>query len=237
MKSNNIMFNISPLALICLFCGFLMISGCDDDDQVPSSMNTLEMNLDNLRIGNTFRYTLLKGERYPFAENNVFEYTGDTLELQVIAINDGTYKISEKITSNSNMRINGEDYYWEFGDSIYTNMWEIRNDSLFISSPGHYLESHLFGRSSFAFSPPDAMETSISGWKTTSGYRESDAHFFVRQYAQFGQLYDRLSIFINNRPMQVDGPGNTTVYSREHGIIRMTRYSWWTGTGYGWDKL
>jgi len=214
---------------------FLLFS-CSSNDDDPNQMNIL-----NLELGQKIRYVLLTGEGYSDINSDNFTYRGDTLELEVLEVDNDKFLISEKITPFSNMMVNNDTYYWENKDAIYKNYWNVRNDSL-IFDLGSF-RSHLihrfatFTRPKFLLREIEGQEIQILGWKTSFPYTESNVELFAKNYNLLGNHYDRLNVFINNAIMATDGPGNTTIYSKEHGIVRTSVYSWWTGTGYGWDLL
>ena len=232
------MKTVTKLLLLSLIV--LTFQNCDkDDDAVLRNDNILK-----LEVGQKMRYILHTGEGYSDPNNIDFTYTSDTLELEVLDFDNNTYLISEKITSLSNMKLNDVNYYWENKDSTYVNSWIIRNDSIAFESNSLNFKSHLIANFYPAFYHNSNLslnefeeETQITGWKTSFPYSESNTELFTKNYTQLGNNYDMLNVYINNELMSTDGPGFTTIYSREHGIVRSSRYSWWTGTGYGWDRL
>jgi len=204
----------------------------------PSDFN--QMDLDQMQTGQTFHYLFLIGSGYPDPNDQQFYYTGDTLELKVLEFNSIGYYISESITPGSPVwNMDSTRYYGIQKDSVYVNLWIVRNDSLFIQSihPEQYTHSHLLFRSDFALMHFTEAEVKMKGWKTTYPYNEADARLFATDYKLLGHTYPRLNVYINNSPMAGDGPGNTTIFSRPFGIIRTSSYSFWTGMGIGWDKL
>ncbi len=214
---------------------FLLFS-CSSNDDDPNQTNIL-----NLELGQKIRYVLLTGEGYSDSNSDNFIYRGDTLELEVLEVDNDRLLISEKITPFSNMMINNDSYYWENKDAIYKNYWNVRNDSLIFDLSS--FRSHLiyrlgtFTKPKFLLREFEDQEIQILGWKTSFPYTESNVELFTKNYELLGNYYDRLNVFINNAPMATDGPGITTIYSKEHGIVRTSVYSWWTSTGYGWDLL
>jgi hypothetical protein len=56
-------------------------------------------------------------------------------------------------------------------------------------------------------------------------------------YTLLDHFYDRLNIYVINKPMAADGEGTTTIYSKIYGIVRTSVYSGWVSWGYGWDRL
>lgn len=124
-------------------------------------------------------------------------------------------------------------YYWGDPDKVYINTWRVRNDSLFIGTGPYLSTSHLLFNHQFSLSVFQAEEVKVRGWKTSYPYTENDVELYAKNFSLFCGDYDRLNVYINNSDMRVDGPGNTTFYSREYGIIRTSIYSWWTSEGIG----
>lgn len=203
----------------------------------PTSPGDQKNFLNNFSLGEKLKYILLLGENYRSDRDDDFYYTGDTLELTILEISENYVKISEQISPNSNMIINDENYYWGKKDSIYINYWIIRNDSLLLHSDNNYLKSHLMYNPELSLKDFNTSEVEFIGWKTTAPYIEGNDSFYITNYTLLGNFYEKLNIYINNGAMQVDGPGNTTVYSNIYGIVRTSIYSWWTGQGLGWDRL
>jgi hypothetical protein len=75
------------------------------------------------------------------------------------------------------------------------------------------------------------------GWKTTLPFAKELVSARVTDFDMFGQKYESLNVVIDNRPMQEGLPGNTHIFSLEHGLIRSSEYSDFDGKGYGWDVL
>ncbi|MCP3932892.1 MAG: hypothetical protein GY705_27790 [Bacteroidetes bacterium] len=219
------------LILILLFIG---IFSCTKDEMHVDDTGFKNMDFDNLEIGDVFRYILLNGESIWDENNSNFNYTGDTLEVEVVDIQNGKYVVSESITAHSS--------YW-LKDSVCTNFWVIRNDSLIIESNDNnqFLQSHLFFNFFCINSLPliefTENEVTITGWKTSKLFSANDDDLFTENFTLLGNTYERSNVFICTWPMAFDGPGSTYVYNRENGIIRTSTYSAWTGEGHGWDRI
>ncbi|MEM6806109.1 MAG: hypothetical protein AAF696_32225, partial [Bacteroidota bacterium] len=64
----------------------------------------------NLKKGQKYRYVLFTVKDY-FSQDTIdYEYTGDTLELEVLEVRDLTYWVSEKFTDGSSMKTFKTDY-------------------------------------------------------------------------------------------------------------------------------
>jgi hypothetical protein len=206
------------------------------------------MNLRDLKKGQLIKYVFLQGSNYA-AEDDFF-YTGDTLILEVLEVKENRYLISESITDGSNMKQENNDYYDWWGDKneVHLNYWTVKNDSLIFEPSAGYLRSHFLGHDHIngnsAFPYPnlnlkelDSEEVEITGWKTSVFYMERDSMFFTRNYSLFDNEYERLNVAIYNKQLGSDGLGYTYIYNTEEGIIKSSRYLFFTKSGIGWDKL
>ncbi len=228
------MKNLFTLLILFVFC---VSCSKDDDPQICSNPPIASQNfLEAMHIGDKLYYTLLLGQNYYEPESDVYHYTGDTLELEVLNISTAGVVISERITAGSNMMTDSTTYYW-YKDSVYTNIWNIVGDSLFLESDAAYFESHLLSVARLKFSDYSEEEVELTGWRTSYSYVEANAQLFTTDYTLFGHHYDSLSVYIYNEPMTYDGNGSTAVYSKAQGIVRSSTYGWWTQSGYGWDRI
>ena len=218
---------------------------CKDDDQncVNHPGDFRAMNLEDLEVGQSFRFVLFEGESYYDEDNYDFDYKHDTLVVTVVSENNGMYTLSEAITPFSEMMTATENYYWGEKNEVIENVWDIKNDTLWLAAAANsrYINSHLFfgHDTSFGFPLKDfsGKKVSIRGWKTDPPYQWNDPDLYTVDYNLFDLLYDRLNILVFNQPMIRDGNGETYIYSRKHGIVKTSTYSAWTGMGQGWDRL
>ena len=112
-----------------------------------------------------------KKVKYVFFESNVFfdedyfdfNYTNDTLILEVFRVEDGKATIQESISNGSQMLNATEDYYRGQQDSIFTNVWKIENDSLKFEDVYDCFKSHLLPRTSFSMDIALETEVEIKG--------------------------------------------------------------------------
>jgi hypothetical protein len=225
-----------------LILSILFFAACEKDEENSVSceevtpLDSNQMNLNDLRVGQKFRYLLflISIPGTPFD----FSYTGDTLELEVVEVNGGSYLISEKITAFSNI-MDGDQDYFSRADSVYHNYWSIEDSTLTISHPSGWIKSHFVFRSQFSLEEFQGEEVEMVGWKTSHIYNSGvfDVELFTTNYSAFGNTYDRLNIYINDSPMAYDANGNTTVYSMEYGFVRTTTYNFESSEGHGWHKL
>lgn len=240
-----------PEIIIYLFTICVFIFGCKDDDMPPVEIagdpnTSFLFDFDNLEIGQTFQFTLLSGERYFDNEaKDLFSYTNDTLEIELVDITEDVFTFEERILPTSAMFNSADNYYWMGKDSVYTHEWKIENDTLKITAVDElWIQSHLFFGGNFweggvfiPLYPFTGEEAAIDGWKTTKDYCECDMDLYTENFTLFGIQYDRLNIAIRNTPMQGDGNGSTYLYNITDGIVRSINYSWWTGKGLGWDRI
>lgn len=200
------------------------------------------LGLDDLQVGDEFRYELFLGENYWDNDNLNYELKPDTLVLEVCGIStEGKYVISEQFTDNSAM-LNSEEFYYPYNnaDSVFTNYWVIENDTLKLEEKNHDgVISHLF-----LFSTPDLdlqefteNETEIFGWKVIEPAGEFSENYFVTN-GEIGQnVYPHINVTIDNYAMAADGPGFMYLYNKEDGILRTSTYSAWTGQAVGWERI
>ncbi len=205
-----------------------------------------DMDLMNLEKGQIFRYVLLLGSDY--YHSDTFYYSGDTLQLEVLEVNGDSLLISERITDLSNMKFE-EDYSYDWyndRDAVHTNYWILRNDSLIFEPVSGRFKSHLISYDHITDIPYNINlslrlfneeEVEITGWKTSYPYTEDHVELFTNNYSLFGNQYERLNINIYNPRLGSDAFGFTTVYSKDYGIIKTSKYLFFTKSGIGWDKL
>ena len=194
--------------LIALGIIFFSLS-CEQEENCIHPVNS--MNLEELQVGQVFRFVLLRGESYRDPDNFDFDYTGDTLEVKVVDQQGEKFLLSERITPLSNVMLDTTNtYYWYDKDSVYTNFWEIKNDSLLVTPANGraYNLSHLlFNYKKFPLADFDGEKVGIRGWRP-------DITFPITDYN-----------------------GSTFIYSRKHGFVRTSTYSAWTAEGVGWDRV
>ena len=206
---------------------------CGCNNPPPETGNFLE----NLNIGDKLYYTMLTGEDYHDQTQEIYNYTGDTLELEVVDKSDAGVVIIQRITAGSNMMLSDTANYYFNKDSVYTNTWKIEGDSLIIEPGGEFSQTHLLSVFRMKLNDYNVPETGLTGWRTTYPYAEANTLLYTTDYTLFGHHYDTLSVYIRNQPMSYDGNGSTVVYSESTGIVRTSTYGWWTQHGYGWDRI
>ncbi len=227
-----------------------MMSCNDDEEMVKEDPveqgNQIQMfYFENLEVGQTFRFSLLSGERYfDNEQKSLFEYTGDTLEIELIAKSENDFTFTERILPTSAMFSNDDINYWMGKDSVYTHNWKIENDTLkVVPSDKTRFKSHLYFGGNFweggVFIPLDDFNnqsTTIEGWKTAEDFCQCNRDLYTENFSLFDVEYDRLNVAIRDEPMAGDAKGNTYLYNKTDGIVRSTHYSAWSGRGFGWDR-
>jgi hypothetical protein len=227
-----------PASLLLLIILTTLALSCskEDDGNCDQPAAASDNFLEDLQTGDKLQYTLWTVENYFSESESQFQYTGDTLELEVLEISPSGILISEKITPGSNMMSSTETYYWN-KDSVFLSRWNIAGDSLLVTSDQTYYFSHLIKIPRLKFSDFSEPEVAITDYRSDYNSAEMDVQLFTTNYTLFGHLYDTLSVYINNSAMALDGPGYTNVYGRSKGIVRGRIYSGETGWGQGWDRI
>lgn len=234
--------------VLVYFCLYFLLTACNKNEpevfqeNISSTAPFAMSGLDDLEIGDEFRYELFLGENYYDDDNPNFELRPDTLVLEVCGISsEGKYVISERFTEHSSIFTTEEIYYpYNNADSVFTNYWVIENDSLKLEEKAHDgVLSHLF-----LFSTPslplqefDENETELFGWKIVGAIDEFNSNLFVKNGEIGNFIYEHINVVVDNYATVVDGPGFLYFYNRDDGIIRTTTYSSWTGMGVGWQRI
>jgi hypothetical protein len=125
-------------------------------------------------------------------------------------------------------------------DSVYYYMVRIVDDKVELGPyEARFFSTRLFRDywRAIPLGEIDGVEAEVINWITSIPYCECYTEGHVLDYEQFGTVYDRLNVIVDDRGMQVDGPGVTLLYSREAGFVRTSLASWWTQEGTGWDLL
>jgi len=225
---------------------FLTLTSCSKQapetfkENITTNVDIIPTSLDNLEIGDEFNYILFLAESYIDPDNTNVEYPGDTLNVEVCGFKDGKFVVQEKITEGSAMFNNQTTYYYLGQDSIFTNFWHIRNDSLIIEQKdNNTFQSHLFLGHPISLNllDFDDHQVEMNGWKTDFNVSEYNMESYVVDGEIGGFTYPYLNVFTNNYAMALDGDGFTFIYNRDHGVVSSSTYSSWTSEGIGWELL
>lgn len=216
----------------------------DDDMPKPQPIESNKINFESLEVGQKSIYIRLMGENYYDDSNNNFEYLADTLIVEVTEKTDTGFVFQDYLTpaSRSLTEPNWEKRYWD-ANKVNTYHIAVKDNQISATSLSEeqYGSSHIGylndENAALSFTPITENPMTIEGWKVIGPHNESYSEGYAENYSLFGIFYDRLNIVINNVPMQVDGPGTTTVYNKNSGIVRISTYSAWTGEAWGWDLL
>ncbi len=224
---------MKQLIALLLFSSFLSCTKIEKPINETQPLN-ISMNFLELEEGQIFRYVFLTAVGYSDEDYFDFQYTGDTLILEVMMKEENEIMIKECISDGSNMFSSEEDYYWKEKDSVYINTWLIENDSLKFP-PNSW--SHLLATSDLALKIDLSCEVDIKGWKTSFPTVGGDKHLFTTDYTLNDLTYDTLGVFLKNEPLSFEGDGSTILYNKKHGIVRTSTYTAWTDDGQGWDRI
>ena len=231
-------------AILLLF-SIIFLNSCSNKDfelintnsEVFETVNADQMNLTNLKVGQKFRFSFYVGAKFNI---NYHEYTGDTLEIEILEVNETKkkFKISEKIINGKNKVYPPELSYWfRNKDSIYVNELGIRNDSLIIRNKSNF-KSHLFFRvkevSILEFQDRDAR---MNGFYTPFFYTSYRLDLFTQNYSIQDYTYNHLNVVIDNSGTAGGGGGGILIYNLNDGITRSGGYLISDSVVHGWDRI
>lgn len=213
---------------------------CCKKENPPSepSATSHRIRFDTLAVGQVSRYIGLAGEMY-FSDLDSFEYSDDTLRLEIIEKDDTKgFKVAETL------QYSGDVNSWldlEKDETFYYYL-KVEGDTLRITPDNNiYVNSRIFTYEMAGQGVPlkkyDALQVNLTGWKTDLEYCECRREAYTTDYILFDQTYNYLNVLLENSPMTFDANGMTYVYSKSAGIVRFSTYSWWTQAGIGWDYL
>lgn len=237
-------YTTSLLLLSILFLSSCLESAVEINDPTREFRIQRSMNLDSLKEGQLIRFAGFIIDDI-FNEQPTARYSGDTLELEVVSVENGIIEIKESITRCSNFFFN-EGLYPFIRESLQgTNTWQIQNDTL---QPSDVIIEgiHCIARSVLihtcdlpfteATTEIDSMdETNIDLFFNsdicTEGYCD------IRRFELLGRTYEDLKLKRDAEYTYSDGPGSITFYSRAHGIVRMMHYFGDFVQATGWDRI
>ncbi len=226
----RIKFFFLPVVLMVLF------ERCEKTEEIyienPRFSNIIQF--DNLQVGQKSYYELLTIEN--FWENENFEYIQDTLIVEVVAKQTSNVFEIKEYFLNPSERL--EEVFWNNYEDV-TNIWTLKNDSIFITnSDSKYISTLLtFSRGPIPIHNISQQKAQIKGWKIDVPYQGSYHEYYIEDYVLKGFEYEHLNAIVDNMGMQVDGPGYTFVYNNQSGFVKTAIYSPWTGTGNGFDLI
>ncbi|HAD13658.1 MAG TPA: hypothetical protein DCF33_14630 [Saprospirales bacterium] len=202
------------------------------------SLNYIDLN--NLSIGQKSKYLLLWGEEYRVGDGSNYFYLDDTLILEVVAKDPQKgFMIEERFHYLGDVYTS---WLEDEKDDVFQYFLKVSQDTLSILPvTGSFYKSRIFKSEynglKLPLAPIDQPEAQILGWFTNLSYCACNTKGFVKNYTQFGRIFPKLNLVVNNWPMASDGPGATFLYGPSEGFVRFSYYSAWTGSGYGFDLL
>ena len=227
------------LILLCLGCGDDMeIIDPPVEEEMEEEIELVPMVLDDLQPGQKYTYILYKMANYFGYQPFEFEYTGDTVVVEIVSKVGDSLLVQEKLTPNSNLLVNGNHFkYRPEPDLVAINYWSVRNDSLFVTGNSVHLKSHLMFVPKLDLKPYDNCEIEMEEWLTTLAFKPVNQGCYTLNYEYLDTTFNRLNVFRYNKILSDDGPGYTTIYSRENGILHTVYVNGSISAGYGWDRI
>ncbi len=197
------------------------------------------ISFDDLAVGQRSRYAVLVGEDYASPTESPYRYVDGVLVAEVVGHDDLGFRVREWFDVPVDVTQAAELEELEPG-AVYEYRLRVNGDALEVLLAVDHPRSRLFQSWTNRALPLDDIEgqqTAIFGWRAALPYCECYEEAFVVDGQIRGATYGRLNVVVDNEAMQVDGPGATKLYSARHGLVRSTRYSWWTGGGVGLDLI
>ena len=223
---------------------FFMVLSCDQQlpEDGPNAPGSGPVDFSNLSVGQTSTYIGFNAGNIYRPEDDFFEYTADTLVLEVIEQTAGAFTFLEYIKPGSASLA-----LWQ--DSVSYRV-SISDDTLTITPINtQYIASNLFllnnaqinnGPLNNAKMPLANIETNegqLDGIKLTTSEQGLLQSGFIRNHTQMGRQFEHLNFLYDATVTPVDGPSYTVIYNKEAGIVRVFTTNVWTGTATGWDFL
>lgn len=216
--------------MLCL----VAIASCSSPDgsafEIDLTTVYNQVNFEKPVVGQVSKYVLFRGFNFGDVSSSI-DYTGDTLEVTLIAKSGKNYSFQEHITIGSSV-YNGADPYIEGHDMLKTSEWQVVGDSLILAGGSTFL---LWpGRKSLPFVLSSGAAThTMREWGTSSNpfeasFNINDAMLNDFNFEDLIGGYDALDI-------PVDGDGYEILYNKPFGIIRSSRFEPETLSGFGWD--
>jgi len=229
-----------PLVFLSLLT---LWSACKKDDShdvlQPQPVVSNQIRFDALAVGQISRYIGLNGYHYyPSIVNSPFEYTDDTLRLEIVAKDASGYKVAETLHYVGAVN----DWIDSQMDSTFYYYLRVSNDTLRITPiNSNYVRSRIFAHHASRYGIPlqkiESPKVEIKDWRTSLPSWADRWEGYTENYTLFDKTYDYLNVIVENTAMGLDGLGETYVFSKSYGIVRFSTYSGWTGEGYGWDLI
>lgn len=205
----------------------IFLISCDDNsNEISNSSN--HVSFENPEVGQKSIYIGFTGTDY-FTENTSWEYTQDSVIIEITEIESGVLTIKEQqIFSSSESNI--IEYYYQI---------EVVNNKLFFDLNGQ--NSSIFYSYSndsnyqIDFNLPE-KQASTDGWKI-----ESDSTSQMNDKFDIGFFETSNGKFLNVKsdryfePMAVDGPGSIRFYNKTDGILKLYSINPWFAQASGFE--
>lgn len=251
-SSNWILSKINTLIFIVTIS--ILISSCNkdplssDDGNKPviiTEKATGAIDIASPKVGQSTQFAFFYGTNFGDQEVNDYFYTKDTLKLEIIAKEDGMYKIQESILKNSEIYTSiNNSYIPDFAvDNIYYLKVDTINQKVTLyanKNKSTSANSHLFGYfDSLELSLNENSNTNhdIKGWKIFPILVQNTSNYLIKNWKIRGKEYSNINAIVDYRAMANDGPGKNYIYSKKHGLLRFTTISPMRNFGKGWDLI
>lgn len=213
----------------------ITVGGCDSEPVVPAATGVGPVRFDEPAVGQRSRYLFFFCDHYGNPVQGTQIYAPDTLQLFVANLDGNRFRIEESLTMGSASRHGATNV--TDAESTYTYWLQVDGDSLLVPTdiPSRIFWTRL--QRDLPLGTISGPETRFVGWQPDLPYHESLVTASVVDHTQFGHSFDRLNLLMDNRMMQVDGPGFMFAYAAETGLVRWAYYRWWGRLGSGWDLL
>lgn len=227
--------------LDCFFIGFLAVLclACDEEGLSPQQ-EIARISWELPTVGTQNRYIHLQGNNYFDSEVRDFNYTADTLVLEVIQTDEKGITLAEYLSAGSASRRAPLNSSLD-PESRYVYRLRLMGDSIFVTPVnGDYLASRLFllyRLHGLPLNVPEKPLVSMRGWKTSLSPCACTATGQIPTWTLFGKTYTNLNVVQNDTWMAVDGPGSTMIYNAQKGMVRAYSVNPWVNKGDGWDLL
>ena len=212
----------------------------DNEVEIQDDIFGTKVQFDQLKVGQQSEYVFFIGENYDEQGTNSYTYVTDTMVLEVFDKDENGFLVREYLTPGSASLHNASNV--AFADANVVYYLNNEGGMLNLHSKDERLITRLFQLSSnnpgeYDLNELDMLEIKINGWTTSQPLFDGVLEGYTKNYRQLNLEFDNLNVLIDNRDVQLGGPGNTHVYSEKYGLVRATSYNASTGIGFGWDLL
>ena len=220
--------------LIYISLLFIGISSCStpNEDAFEFDLSTVynQINFNKSSVGQVSTYIHFDGSDFGLASSSI-NYTGDTLQVSLIANSGNNYTFQERITNGSSV-YNVSSPYIEGYDILKTSEWQVIMDTLRLTGGSTFL--YWAGRESLPFFlPSETSNNTLRNWGTNTISFDTPLNIRNGRVNDFNHediigVYDVIDV-------PVDGDGYEILYNRPFGVIRSSRFGAENLNGFGWD--